>query len=103
MRPKNLTRLKWGLSLFFALPIVCLAQAYPSKPIKIIVPLAAGGTGDTLGRLVAEEIGKALGGSMIVENRPGSGGIIGTEAVAKSAPDGYTLMHTSASHIANAA
>jgi tripartite-type tricarboxylate transporter receptor subunit TctC len=95
---------KWGLSLFLVLvPIFCFAQAYPSKPIKIIVPLAAGGTGDTLGRLVAEELAKALGGAVIVENRPGSGGIIGTEAVAKSAPDGYTLMHTSASHIANAA
>ena len=82
---------------------VCFGQPYPSKPIKIIVPLAAGGTGDTLARLVGEELGKGLGNPVIVENRPGSGGTIGTEAVARSAPDGYTLMHTSASHIANAA
>jgi tripartite-type tricarboxylate transporter receptor subunit TctC len=85
------------------LPLVCLAQGYPWKPIRIIVPLAAGGTGDTLGRLVGEELGKTLGGAVIVENRPGSGGTIGTEAVARSAADGHTLMHTSASHIANAA
>lgn len=80
-----------------------MAQPFPSKPIRIVVPLAAGGTGDTLGRLVGEGLGKALGVPVIVENRPGSGGVIGTEAVARSIPDGYTLMHTSASHIANAA
>jgi tripartite-type tricarboxylate transporter receptor subunit TctC len=67
------------------------------------VPLAAGGTGDTLARLVGEEIGKSLGGAVIVENRPGSGGVIGTEAVARSAPDGHTLLHTSPSHVLNAA
>jgi tripartite-type tricarboxylate transporter receptor subunit TctC len=89
------------LALLF--PVLSFSQAFPSKPIKIIVPLAAGGTGDTLARLVGEELGRALGGAVIVENRPGSGGIIGTEAVARSTPDGYTLMHTSASHIANAA
>ena len=84
-------------------PMVCWGQGFPAKPIKIVVPLAAGGTGDTLARLVGEELGKALGGAVIVENRPGSGGLIGSEAVAKSAPDGYTLLHTSASHVANAA
>jgi tripartite-type tricarboxylate transporter receptor subunit TctC len=83
--------------LFFASP--ALAQ----KPIKIIVPLAAGGTGDTLARLLAEELARTLGGTVIVENRPGSGGIIGTEAVVRSTPDGYTLLHTSSSHVANAA
>lgn len=92
--------LGWMLLLFSA---VSFSQPYPSKPIKIVVPLAAGGTGDTLARLVGEELGKRLGGAVIVENRPGSGGTIGTEAAAKSAPDGYTLLHTSASHIANAA
>jgi tripartite-type tricarboxylate transporter receptor subunit TctC len=91
------------LVLLLWVSTVAVAQPFPSKPIKIIVPLAAGGTGDTLARLVGEELSKALGGALIVENRPGSGGTIGTEAVARSAPDGYTLMHTSASHIANAA
>jgi tripartite-type tricarboxylate transporter receptor subunit TctC len=100
-------RKTWSVPVFLflsiLLPLACFGQAYPSKPIKIVVPLAAGGTGDTLGRLVGEELGKALRAAVIVENRPGSGGIIGTEAVARSAADGYTLMHTSASHIANAA
>jgi len=79
------------------------AQQFPSKPIRIIVPLAAGGTGDTLARLLGEELARELGGSVIVENRPGSGGVIGTEAVAKSAPDGHTLLHTSPSHVLNTA
>jgi tripartite-type tricarboxylate transporter receptor subunit TctC len=95
--------LKRLLFLLLWLSSVAAAQPYPSKPIRIIVPLAAGGTGDTLARLVGEELGKGLGGAVIIENRPGSGGTIGTEAVARSTPDGYTLMHTSASHIANAA
>ena len=75
------------------------AQGYPSKPVKIIVPLAAGGTGDTLARLVGEEMSKALGVAFVVENKPGSGGLIGTDAVAKAPPDGYTLLHTSNSHV----
>ena len=91
------------LFLLFLFSGTALAQAFPSKPVRIIVPLAAGGTGDTLARLLGEELGKALGGAVIVENRPGSGGIIGSEAVAKSPPDGYTLLHNSSSHVANAA
>jgi len=74
-------------------------QSYPSKPVKIIVPLAAGGTGDTLARLMGEELAKALGAPFVVENRPGSGGLIGTDAVAKAPADGYTLLHTSNSHV----
>lgn len=83
--------------------VVAAAQSFPFRPIKIVVPLAAGGTGDTLARLLAEELSKPLAVAVIVENRPGSGGTIGTEAVARSAPDGQTLLHTSASHIANVA
>jgi tripartite-type tricarboxylate transporter receptor subunit TctC len=79
------------------------AHAFPDRPIRIIVPLAAGGTGDVLARLVGEEMAKVLGGPVIVEDRPGSGGVIGTDAVAKSTPDGYTLLHTSPSHILNSA
>ena len=90
-------------ALVLALPVLCLAQPFPAKPIRIVVPLAAGGTGDTLARLVGEELARALGGPVVVENRPGSGGVIGTEAVARSAPDGHALRHTSGSHVANAA
>ena len=88
------------LVLFF---VIGAAHAFPDRPVRIIVPLAAGGTGDTLARLVGDELARALGGAVIVEDRPGSGGVIGTEAVAKSAPDGHTLLHTSPSHVLNAA
>ena len=93
----------WAFALGFVLSGCCHAQTYPAKPIRIVVPLAAGGTGDTLARLLAEELAKTLPGSVIVENRPGSGGVIGTESVARSAPDGYTLLLTSPSHVLNSA
>jgi tripartite-type tricarboxylate transporter receptor subunit TctC len=104
-RAKNQGRTTFFLAvcLLFGTPLLCLAQPYPSKPIRIIVPLAAGGTGDILARLAGEALAAGLGGAVVVENRPGSGGTIGTEAVARSVPDGHTLLHTSASHVANAA
>jgi tripartite-type tricarboxylate transporter receptor subunit TctC len=72
-----------------------LAQSdYPNKPVKIIVPFPAGGTSDVMGRLVAEELSKALKQPFVVENVGGAGGVIGTERGAKSAPDGYTLIQT---------
>ena len=68
--------------------------AYPSRPIVMIVPQAAGGTNDIVGRVVGQKLGEVLGGSVVVENRPGAGGNIGTQAVAKGAKDGYTLLMT---------
>ncbi|WP_454692699.1 Bug family tripartite tricarboxylate transporter substrate binding protein [Achromobacter aloeverae] len=68
------------------------AQAWPSKPIRLIVPSAAGSAPDILSRLVASELNKRLGQSVIVENKPGAGGSLGSDWVAKSAPDGYTLV-----------
>jgi tripartite-type tricarboxylate transporter receptor subunit TctC len=69
-----------------------LAQSYPTKPIRIIVPFAAGGPTDTHSRWAGQQLTAAFGQQVIVENRGGAGGVIGTEAVAKAAPDGYTLL-----------
>jgi tripartite-type tricarboxylate transporter receptor subunit TctC len=72
-----------------------LAQAYPSKPVKIIVGYPPGGSGDFLTRLAADELTKELGVAFVVENKPGAGGNIAHEFVAKSAPDGYTILNAS--------
>ena len=69
-----------------------LAQAYPSKPVKIIVPFAAGGPADNYARFIGKGLADALGQSFVIENRPGAGSVIGTDAVAKSTADGYTLL-----------
>jgi tripartite-type tricarboxylate transporter receptor subunit TctC len=90
--------------VFFAFGSAVFAQSdYPSRPVRVIVPLAAAGTGDTLARAVSEEMAKLLGQPFVVENRPGAGGLVGTEAVAAAAPDGYTLLAISPSHVINPA
>jgi len=76
-------------------------QAYPARPVKIIVPFAAGGPADNYARFMAQRLQDALGQSFVVDNRPGAGSIIGTDAAAKSAPDGYTLLMMSNTHTVN--
>lgn len=71
------------------------AQGYPAKPVKMIIPYPPGGGNDTLGRLFAIKLSERLGQPVVVENRPGAGTLIGTEAAAKSAPDGYTILLSS--------
>ena len=75
-----------------ALALPALAQDWPTKPLRIIVPFPAGQSTDILARVTAEQLGKALGQQVIVENRPGAGGSIGADVAAKAAPDGYTLL-----------
>jgi len=75
-----------------ATPLIVQAQAWPTKQIRIIVPFPPGAFNDTLGRTLAQELPKTLGQPVIVENKPGSGSLVGTELAAKSAPDGYTLF-----------
>ena len=78
-----------------------LAAGYPDRPVKIVVPFAAGGPADIYARALADKLGAALGQGFVVEDKPGGGSIIGTEVVAKSAPDGYTLLMMSNTHTVN--
>src|SRR3954468_12156681 len=78
------------LALF--LPLVALAQPYPSRPVRVVVTFPPGGTPDIYGRVMAAELQKTWGQAVIVENRTGAGGTIGTDSVAKAPPDGYTLL-----------
>src|SRR6476620_9371560 len=84
-----------GIALGFALTLVASsahAQTYPTRPIRLIVPFAAGGAVDVLARLLGGKLSDQVGQPVIVENRPGAGGTLAADAVAKSPPDGYTIL-----------
>lgn len=89
-------------ALLLAASSSAFPQAYPTKPIRIVVPLSAGGTTDVVMRLISPKLSESLGQQVVIDNRPGAGGNIGANVVAKATPDGYTLlMGTSSSHGTN--
>lgn len=100
-------RFNWMRALLLTLGVVAasggpaLAQGYPSRPVKIIVPFAAGGPADNYARFMAQRLQDALGQPFVVDNKPGAGSVIGTDVAAKSAPDGYTLLMMSNAHTVN--
>ena len=88
------------MMLFAASPL--LAQNYPARPIRMIVPFSPGGATDVPARIVAQRLSEALGQQVIIDNRPGAGSMLGAEAVAKASPDGYTLLLTATTHVISA-
>lgn len=82
-------------------PIASWSQSYPSRPIKVIIPFPPGGPTDVLGRIVAQKLGERLGQNVVIDNKPGASGMIGADMVAKSAPDGYTLLVNASLHVIN--
>src|SRR4051794_29803861 len=88
----------------FFVASLALAQAYPSRPLRMIVPYPPGGSADILARAIGQKAGEGLGQSIVIDNRPGAGTVIGTEALARAAPDGYSIMiGTVSSHAINPA
>ena len=105
LRCSNARRLAGALLLVAAalLPGVGHAQ-YPDKPIRLVVPFPAGGGADNLARIIMPRVAQALGKPIVIDNRPGAGGNVGAEIVARAAPDGYTLLYgTNGTHSINQA
>ena len=100
---RNFLHLAASAAALPAVSRIAKAQAYPSRPVRWIVGYAPGGSGDILARLMGQGLSERLGQPFVVENRPGANGNIGTEAVVRASPDGYTLLMVSSANAANAA
>src|SRR5258708_3953325 len=91
-----------GAAALPAMSHIARAQAYPSQPVRIVAAFPAGSTTDIIARLIGQSLERRLGRPFIIENRPGAGGTIGTEAAVRASPDGYTLLIVSTAHAINA-
>jgi tripartite-type tricarboxylate transporter receptor subunit TctC len=100
-RRREFLHLAAGAAALLALPAAAGAQSYPSRPVHLIVGVAAGGPNDTVARIMGQWLSERLGQQFVVENRTGAGGNIGTEAVVRSPPDGYTLMLETSANAVN--
>jgi tripartite-type tricarboxylate transporter receptor subunit TctC len=98
--------MNWWRCIVVAAPILAagaaVAQAYPVKPVRVVIPWPPGGGNDIAGRIIMAKVSEAMGQQFTIDNRGGAGGTIGTDVVAKSAPDGYTLLVQSTTHVGNA-
>jgi tripartite-type tricarboxylate transporter receptor subunit TctC len=103
MKPprRNFLHLAAGAAALPALSRITWAQGYPSRPVRVIVPFAAGGGVDIIARLMGQWLSERLGQPFVIENRPGAGGNIGTEAVVRAPADGYTLLLITAANAIN--
>ena len=90
--PKIRSLMLTAASMLLALSTSVAAQDYPNKPVRLIIPFPPGGSNDVVGRMVATQLSERLGKQVVVDNRAGAGGVIGTEIAAKSPADGYTLL-----------
>src|SRR5215207_5916019 len=98
----NLIRPLLAVLLVIAAPAAASAQDWPNRPLRVVVPFPAGGSADVQTRVIADELSKALGQPVVIENKPGAGGNIGASEAARAQPDGYTLfMATTGTHASN--
>ena len=99
--PKRRSLLLAAAGFLLALTAAATADDYPNKPVRLIIPFPPGGSNDVVGRVIAQHLGEGLGKQIIVDNRGGAGGVIGTDAASKAAPDGYTIAVISLAHAVN--